>query len=82
MANQAVLRQIAQLRAQVRALKERHTGVPPPAPDADTIREVLQLLIDLGAITFDGESIEWKGPTVEDERRRDHPRRERERGLA
>ncbi len=54
MANQALLRQIAQLREEVRALSVRREVVRCPAPTLDEAREVLRILIDAGLFDLDG----------------------------
>jgi hypothetical protein len=60
MASQALLRQIAQLRAEVQALKERKDAVVSPALTLDTIRETLRVLLDIKAIELDGMTMNWK----------------------
>jgi hypothetical protein len=59
-ASQALLRQIAQLRSEVRALSVRRDKVTCPAPSLDEVRETLRVLIDLEIVEFDGETICWK----------------------
>jgi hypothetical protein len=81
MANQATLRRIALLRAEVEALKARREVVRYPTPSTEGIRETLRVLIDVGELECDGTTI-WRKGTAGDEGRGDDLRRERERGLA
>lgn len=81
MPTQALLRQIAQLREEVRALSVRREVVRCPAPTLEMAREVLRILIDVGGVECDGTAIWWKGSS-RNEGLRARNGRERERGLA
>ena len=80
MANQALRRQIAQLRAEVEALRVRKEPVAPPAATLETIRETLRVSVAIGAIECDGKTLWWKGNR--DAGRGSDDGRERARGTA